>query len=87
MMMNEKCAVKIKFIKSDQILWEVFPRIQGHKYVITSATNVQFSGPETYMFAADEKGNIIDWSELPGSYRGGLDHKTCFESIGYSTNG
>ena len=84
-MMN-KVAYKIKEFPNNKILWEVLPRIDGNKYVLTSATNVQFSGPETYMFAADEKGNIIDWCELPGSYRGGLDHKTCFESIGYSTN-
>lgn len=84
--MTNKVARKIKNINNHQVLWEVLPRIDGNKYVITSTSNVQFTGPETYMFAADEKGNIIDWGELPGSYRGGLDHKKCFECIGYSTN-
>jgi len=85
-MNTNRTARKIKDVNNHQILWEVLPRIEGNKYVITSTSNVQFTGPETYMFAADEKGNIIDWGELPGSYRGKLDHKKCFESIGYSTS-
>lgn len=84
--MTNKVAYKIKQINDHQILWEVLPRIEGHKYVITSATDIKYSGQETYMFASDDKGKIIDWSELPGSYRGGLVHKTCFENIGYKTN-
>lgn len=83
--MNEKIAIKIKDVSDNQILWEVLPRIEGHKYVITSTSNVQFSGPETYMFPANEKGTIIDWCELPASYRGGLNHEKCFEDIGYKT--
>lgn len=83
--MNEKIAIKIKDVSDNQILWEVLPRIEGHKYVITSTSNVQFSGPETYMFPANEKGTIIDWCELPASYRGDLNHEKCFEDIGYKT--
>lgn len=82
-MMTNRIARKIKDINPRQILWEVLPRIDGHKYVITSASNIEFTGPETYMFASDEKGNIVDWCELPGSYRGELDHKKCFEYINY----
>lgn len=81
-----KFATKIKDLSDNKILWEVLPRIEGNKYVVTSASNVLFSGPETYMFAADEEGEIIDWCELPGSYRGSLDHKKCFNNIGYSTH-
>jgi len=82
-MNTNRTARKIKNVNDHQILWEVLPRIDGHKYVITSASNVQFTGPETYMFASDENGNIVDWCELPGSYRGELDHKKCFEYINY----
>lgn len=84
--MTNKVANKIKRVNDHQFLWEVLPRIDGHKFVITSVSNVQFSGPETYMFAADEKGNIVDWCELPGSYRGDLNHEKCFEEIGYKIN-
>lgn len=82
-MNTNRTARKIKDVNDRQILWEVLPRIDGHKYVITSVSNVQFTGPETYMFAADEKGNIINWGELPGSYRGELNHQKCFENLDY----
>ena len=51
-----------------QKLWKV-----GDHHVVTSATNVM-GEPETYVFPSDEKGNVTDWLELPGSYKGGLDH-------------
>jgi hypothetical protein len=82
--MNKKCAYKIKDLPDNKILWEVMPRIEGNKYIVTSAVDVSFSGPETYMFAANEKGKIINWSELDGSHRGSMDHKKCFENINYS---
>lgn len=82
-MNTNRTARKIKNVNDRQILWEVLPRIDGYKYVITSVSNVQFTGPETFMFAADENGIIINWSELPGSYRGELNHNKCFENINY----
>jgi hypothetical protein len=85
-MNTNRTARKIKNINKHQILWEVLPKINGHKYVVTSAKSVQFSGPETYMFGADENGEIVDWCELPGSYRGELNHQKCFEEIGYNVN-
>lgn len=85
-MNTNRTARKIKNMNNRQILWEVTPKIDGHKYVITSATQVEFTGPETYMFGADENGEIVDWCELPASYRGELNHKKCFENIGYKVN-
>lgn len=43
-------------------------------HVVVSAVFAMYSGPETYIFPADETGEVISWGELPGSYRGGLDH-------------
>ena len=42
-------------------------------HVITSATTV-LGVPETYVFPAAEDGEIVDWGELPGSFKGALDH-------------
>lgn len=84
--MSDRYAVKIKNINETKILWSVFPRISGHKLVITSAQSVPYTGPETYMFGADENGNIVSWEELPGSYRGDLEHRFCFLNIGYDIN-
>lgn len=50
-------------------------------YVVTSATVAPFSGPETYIFPASKKGTILDWVELPGSYRGGLAHARAIRNL------
>lgn len=55
----------------------------SHEYVRTSATVVMFSGPETYIFPADENGEVTDWGELEGSYKGGLDHEEALRGAGY----
>lgn len=81
-----KFARKIKVVNERQILWEVFPRIEGNKFVITSISSVMFTGPETYVFPSNDKGEIVDWGELPGSYRGGMVHEECFKNIGYTIN-
>jgi len=54
-----------------------------HEYVVVSGTNAMFSGPETYIFPSNKNGEIVDWGELPGSYRGGLDHEEALKGAGY----
>jgi hypothetical protein len=53
------------------------------EYVWVSATVVPFSGPETYIFPCDADGNVTDWLELDGSYRGGLSHADALQNAGY----
>ena len=55
-----------------------------HKYVIVSAANVMFSGPETYIFPATETGDIVSWLELDGSIRGKLSHEKALSNAGYT---
>lgn len=43
-----------------------------HRHVIASAVCV-LGEPETYIFEADERGEVTDWCELEGSRRGTLD--------------
>lgn len=52
-------------------------------YVVVSAVNVPYSGPETYIFPADESGKVLSWLEMEGSYRGGLDHAEALKGAGY----
>ena len=58
-------------------------KIKSYKYVIVSAANVMFSGPETYIFPANEKGKVVDWGELDGSYQGGSSHEKALRNMGY----
>lgn len=72
--------------QGDARLYELTEPVQyrgGHltNYVVVSATVVPGSGPETYMFASDEDGNVLSWGELPGSFRGGLDHKKALVGL------
>ena len=51
------------------------------KYVVVSAANAMYSGPETYIFPADKSGEIVDWGELDGSYKGGYDHDQALAGL------
>lgn len=74
---------------AEQKLWHVDPPVKYQdydttketEYVISSATDVPFSGPETYIFPANEKGEVIHWGELSGSYKGGLDHDEAIKNL------
>lgn len=55
------------------------------EYVIVSALRNAFDtgGPETYIFPADETGEIIAWGELDGSARGVYDHDRVLAKAGF----
>ncbi len=74
-------------------LYEVCPPQEVYNYnaalltrtdhVIVSASMVPGSGPETYIFAADETGHITCWTEMDGSEKGHLDHEQALRDGGY----
>ena len=78
----------------DARVYELDPPISGgyneggpYQYVIVSAADVMFSGPETYIFPAEKTGDVFDvaeWGELDGSFRGGLDHTKALSDAGYT---
>ncbi len=70
---------------SEPIGWGGWHGDEQHytEFVVVSAVCVMFSGPETYIFPTDEGGEVLDWSELEGSFRGGLDHEKALRDAGY----
>ncbi len=54
------------------------------EYVVVSAVVAMFSGAETLIFEANEDGEILNWSDLDGSYRGDLNHEQALENAGYT---
>ncbi len=58
--------------------------IRTTEYVVVSAVDVPFSGPETYIFPANADGEVTDWGEMEGSFRGALDHQRALLDAGYS---
>lgn len=53
-------------------------------YVVVSA--VSFFCVETYIFGANENGEILDWGELPGSQKHTLSHEKVLKNAGYTLN-
>lgn len=51
-------------------------------HVAVSAVNSVWAC-ETYIFPANEKGDVLDWGELPGSQRGDAGHAEVLEQAGY----
>ena len=51
------------------------------EYVVASATTVFYSGPETYLFPADENGKVLAWGELAGSFQGSLDCEKAINNL------
>lgn len=55
----------------------------AYEYAVVSATYAMFSGPETFIFPADSEGKVIDWGELPSSFKGSTDIAHALENAGY----
>ncbi len=84
---NEKTAKLVKNLdgwRGEARLYRLAPPLDGNEYVVVSATNAMFSGPETYIFASDEAGKVDCYGELDGSFRGGLDHAKALRGAGYT---
>lgn len=65
-------------------LYQLAPPHKGVEYVVVSALR-DYAAHETYIFPANEDGHVIDWGELPGSYRGGTDMEKALNGLGYSS--
>lgn len=57
--------------------------VSKYEYVIVSGVEAMFSGPETLIFPSDEQGNVVDWGDLDGSFRGDIDHERALNEAGY----
>ena len=51
-------------------------------FIVVSATNEFVT--ETYIFPGDADGNVTDWGELDGSYKGGVSHEVALTGAGYA---
>lgn len=65
-------------------LYELSEPLDDATHVVVSAADVPYSGPETFIFPADAKGEVTGWGELDGSYRGGLSHDAALTKAGYA---
>lgn len=58
---------------------------QQTEYVVISALTFAFdhAGSETFIFPADEHGEVVDWGELDGSQRGTTSHAAVIAAAGW----
>jgi len=54
------------------------------EFVVVSGAYAMFSGNETLIFPSDENGKVTDWGDLPGSFRGAIDHEKALTGAGYT---
>lgn len=85
--MNTKTATRLtvnrgRDFSGDARLYRLSEPLEGHTHVIVSAVASVYV-TETYIFPADESGEVTDWGELPGSFRGDTDHEQALNNAGY----
>lgn len=56
----------------------------AHEYVVVSAVDAMYSGPETLVFPADSEGNVASWGDIGGG-RGYKDHSIALLGMGYES--
>lgn len=77
--------ITAKFVKSlkdngRQILLS----LSDGRYVVSSKSLwTGMIGPETYLFPANEHGEVTDWCELEGSFQGAHDHLQAIQNAGW----
>ena len=89
-----KSAVAVKNIKEAKgraCLYKLSEPLVGYEYVVVSAARDHTDSynnliGETFIFGSDESGKIRSFLELPGSYKGGLDHQKALNDAGYDIN-
>lgn len=69
--------------RGDARLYELNPPLEGATHVVVSAVSSFMMEPETYIFRSDTEGEIQDWLEMEGSFRGGMDHQKALHNAGY----
>jgi hypothetical protein len=87
-----KTAIRLKDVSEhftgEAELFALDPPLEGYSRVIVSATqgNKEFllPWPETYIFAADQNGEVADWGELEGSFKGAMDIPKALANAGYT---
>jgi hypothetical protein len=75
---------KLTGFEGDSRLYKLSEPLENFEHVVVSAVYAMMSGPETYIFGANKKGEIQNWGELEGSFRGSLNHREALEGAGYT---
>jgi hypothetical protein len=89
--MNRATLIKkLEDFRGEAGLYKMEPPLERHEYVVVSAVTVPsyrdeplIENTETYIFPANESGEVTDWIELRGSLRDTLSHRDALTAAGY----
>lgn len=73
---------RLQEMSGDARLYQLSEPHEGNEYVVVSGISNNW-GTETYIFPADASGEITDWGELYGSFKGSIDHAEALRGAGY----
>jgi hypothetical protein len=86
---------KLDGFQGEAELFRMEPPHEGYDYVVVSAITSRPTGmpeidnipglldSETYIFGANAEGEVVDWSDLPGSFKGAMDIPQALLNAGY----
>lgn len=84
--MKTATFIKGGLLNGNANLYKMTPPLSGHDYVVVSAISSAFytGRAETYIFPANESGQVTGWGELAGSERGTTSHEKVLGNVGYT---
>lgn len=95
-MADKKTATFVRKLtgwRGDAALYRMDPPHEGSEYVIASAVDLNYGDSvpatfalascETYLFPADEDGDVVEYTEMDGSLKGVKDHEDALNAAGY----
>lgn len=63
--------------------WSKDSDLRSEYVVVSGSTMFGEDRPETYIFLANESGEITNWTECDGSFQGSIDHARALSNAGY----
>jgi hypothetical protein len=64
-------------------VFALVPPYNGHTFVVSSYVS-KFTEPETLIFACDNEGKVLDWTEITGTREDEPMHLELIKSLGYT---
>jgi len=77
-------AYKINSIsQKHRQVFSLVPPYRGHTFVVSSYVS-KFTEPETLIFACNNEGKVLDWTEITGTRENEPMHLDLIKSMGYT---
>jgi hypothetical protein len=78
----------LSYFRGEAKLFQVKPKVKfcdkrRTSFIVVSAITLPLDGPETYIFPSDSKGYVLNWKELPGSFKGACNVLQALQNAGY----